>query len=99
MIPFNKAAPIPPPITCLTPNAFEKIILNTAGNSVIFVIIINNATNMYATAIIGTIIVEILAMLLTPPKIIIAEAIVIKAPKNSLFIPKAELNAAVIVLD
>ena len=50
-------------------------------------------------AIIGTIIVEILAILLTPPKIIIADAIVIKAPKNSLFIPKAELNAAVIVLD
>ena len=88
-----------PTVKSLKLSACENIASNTCGIKFMFLKTINNATNMYATANIGTITSVIFAILWTPPNI----TAVVKAhniiPIRNLSISKAALNATVIVLD
>ena len=88
-----------PTVKSLKLSACENIASNTCGIKFMFLKTINNATNMYATANIGTITSVIFAILWTPPNITAVVNAHNIIPISNLFVLKAALNATVIVFD
>ena len=86
-------------LSAITDKALSNIVLIIPGISPIFITTTNKETNIYKTANIGTITSETFATLCTPPNIIIPVNVASIKPKTNLSIPKALLNAAVIVFD
>ena len=87
-----------PPKAALAPKALEIIIPNILGTKAIFLIIINKATSIYIVAIIGTILEDTFAILLTPPKMTIPVMISNITPTIIGLRPKALSKELAIVL-
>ena len=73
LMPCITAIPIPPPIACFHPNAWEIIVSMTCGSNWMFKPMMMTTNTMYPNAMMGTMMLLTLAIRWMPPKKIVSD--------------------------